>query len=330
MDHELYRYRALKQRPLADVGHIGGKGGIWHPEHEAGRGQVSSPAVGGRAALRAYVVLFLEHWEAEPAPETLRDPRFVGEYGSFKPDYRSWTQREYGLRVGIFRVMDTLREAGIRPVVAANARAVQRLPRLVEILQDMGCEWVGHGLAATELMHSRLSIEEQRAHIRNSLTAVETATGTQVQGWLSQDWGTTPHTCGLLAEAGLRYTLDWCNDDEPYPLLTEPPLWAVPMSAEWDDVQCQWFRHLAPHDHAALALQAFDQLRQECAEGARSAVFGLPVHPWVTGMSSRIGAFKRLLSDLRSRDGVQWCLPSEILNNLPAREASAGMPQPAP
>lgn len=318
MDHELYRYRALKQRPLADVG------------HDSGQVRVSSPAADGLVALQAFVVLFLEHWVAEPAPEALRDPRFVGEYGSFSPDYRSWTQREYGLRVGIFRVMDALREAGLRPVVAANALAVQRLPRLVQQLQDMGCEWVGHGMAATELMHSRLSVEEQRVHIRCSLEALQEATGTQVQGWLSQDWGTTPHTFALLAEAGLRYTLDWCNDDQPYPLLTEPALWAVPMSAEWDDVQCQWFRHLAPRDHAALALQAFDRLRQECADGTRSAVFGLPVHPWVTGMSSRIGAFKRLLSELRSRPGVKWCVPSEILLDLQTGAPSICAPQTAP
>jgi hypothetical protein len=104
----------------------------------------------------------------------------------------------------------------------------------------------------------------------------------------------------------------------------------VPLSAEWDDVQCQWFRHLEPRDHAALALQAFDRLRRECAEGGRSAVFGLPVHPWVTGMSSRIGAFKRLLSELRSREGVQWSLPSEILNDLQAGAPSTCAPQPAP
>ena len=317
MDHELYRYRALQKWPLAHVG--------------LGRGHALGPHPGETTphALRAFVVLFLEHWEAEPPSGHIRDPRFVGEYGSFTPDYRSWTQREYGLRVGIFRVMDALREAGIRPVVAANALAVQRLPGLVARLQDMGCEWVGHGMAATELMHSRMSVDEQGAHIGACLAAMQSATGTRVQGWLSQDWGTTAHTFGLLAEAGLRYTLDWCNDDQPYPLLTEPPLWAVPLSAEWDDVQCQWFRHLEPRDHAALALQAFDRLRRECAEGGRSAVFGLPVHPWVTGMSSRIGAFKRLLSELRSREGVQWSLPSEILNDLQAGAPSICAPQPA-
>jgi uncharacterized protein with von Willebrand factor type A (vWA) domain len=107
MDHTHYTYSALPHRPRE--GH-------------------------GASGVQASVVLFLEHWDAEPVPGTVRDPRFVGEFGSFSPDYRSWTQREHGLRVGVFRVLDALAEAGIVPAVAANARAVERLPALVERL----------------------------------------------------------------------------------------------------------------------------------------------------------------------------------------------------
>lgn len=296
MDHTLYPYRARRLRPQRPLGHVG------------------HAAANARAAghLKAFVVLFLEHWDAEPAPGLLRDPRLVGEYGSFTPDYRSWTQREYGLRIGIFRVLDALQEAGLTPAVAANARAVQRLPVLVDRLQKLGCEWVAHGLAATDLLHSRMSLDAQRAHVQASLEALQAATGTAPQGWLSQDWGTTPQIWQILADAGVRYTLDWCNDDQPYALSTAPPLDVVPLSAEWDDVQCQWLRQLDPRRHATLTLEAFDHLRGECAGSGRDAVFGLPVHPWVTGMSSRIGTFKRLLSDLRSRDGVQWTLPGTL------------------
>ena len=142
--------------------------------------------------------------------------------------------------------------------------------------------------------------------------------GQRPTGWLSQDWGTSPDTFELLAEAGLRYTLDWCNDDQPYRLDTSPALTAVPLSAEWDDVQCQWLRHLAPQDHAALAQQAFDRLHQECAAHQRGAVFGLALHPWVCGMASRIGALRALLRTLRGRDGVAWVQPGElVLSDLP-------------
>lgn len=265
--------------------------------------------------LQACVLLCLEHWHAEPPAGALRDPRFMGEFGSFTPDYRSWTQREYGLRVGVFRVIEALQDAGLRPAVAVNARALERLPRLLRTLGDWGCEWVGHGLASNELMHAKMPVQAQRQHIDDALRAHESALGLRPMGWLSQDWGTTPQTFELLAEAGLDYTLDWCNDDQPYLLnarSSQQRLAALPLSPEWDDVQCQWLRNLTPHAHAQLALNALDQLREECGRSGRGAVFGLALHPWVCGMPSRIAALRRLLAELAQRPGVQWQSPGEI------------------
>jgi peptidoglycan/xylan/chitin deacetylase (PgdA/CDA1 family) len=263
------------------------------------------------------VVLFLEHWELLPPEGSRRDPRMVGEFGSFTPDYRSWSQREYGLRVGIFRVIDALRTAGIRPVIAANAMAVERLPGLVAQLQDWGCDWLAHGLAATRMMHSNMPLDEQRQHIATSITALAHATGVQPLGWLSQDWGTTPDTPQLLADAGIRYTLDWCNDDQPYWLDSAPALLSVPLSAEWDDVQCQWLRQVSPRDHADLAAAAFDRLHRECAMHQRSAVFGLGLHPWLSGMPSRIAALRSLLARLRAYPDVHWTTPGALLQHVP-------------
>ena len=291
MDHSIYAYSALPQRPAYP----------W----PAGQG------------LAAYVVLFLEHWELLPPEGSRRDPRMVGEFGSFTPDYRSWSQREYGLRVGIFRVIDALKAAGIRPVIAANAMAVERLPGLVAQLQDWGCDWLAHGLAATRMMHSNMPLDEQRQHIAASIAALAHATGVQPLGWLSQDWGTTPDTPQLLAEAGIRYTLDWCNDDQPYALTTTPSLLSVPLSAEWDDVQCQWLRQVSPRDHADLAVAAFDRLHRECAMHQRAAVFGLGLHPWLCGMPSRIAALRSLLARLRAYPNVHWTTPGALLQHVP-------------
>ncbi|MEO6623634.1 MAG: hypothetical protein ABIN37_02215 [Burkholderiaceae bacterium] len=299
MDHTLYAYSALPRRAP----------------------QPFAPGPG----LVAHVVLFLEHWELLPPEGALRDPRMVGEFGSFTPDYRSWTQHEYGLRVGIFRVIDALREAGIRPVIAANAMALQRLPRLVQLFTDWGCEWLGHGLAATRMVHARMGLEEQDAMLRESLDVLAQATGVQPMGWVSQDWGTTPDTASLLAGAGVRYTLDWCNDDQPFWMHTDPPLLAVPLSAEWDDVQCQWLRHVEPRAHAELAAGAFEQMHAECVQQQRNAVFGLALHPWVCGMPSRIAALRSLLQRLRASAGVHWLTPQQIFCNLrgdPARGLS--------
>ena len=83
MDHLHYEYSAIPQRaplPLASSVHV-------------------------------FAVLYLEHWDFEAPEGSVRDPRFVGEFGSFNPDYRSWTQREYGLRIGVFRIIEALLEA---------------------------------------------------------------------------------------------------------------------------------------------------------------------------------------------------------------------------
>jgi allantoinase len=286
MDHSLYDYSALPKRP--------------------------SYRWPGDRGLAAYAVLFLEHWDFTTEPGALRDPRMVGEFGSFDPDYRSWSQREYGLRIGIFRVIEALKEAGIRPVIAANAMAVERLPRLVETFNAWGCDWLGHGIAATRMMHAGMSVQAQRDHVGAALAAIESATGARPTGWVSQDWGSTPDTFDLLAEAGITCTLDWSNDDQPYALRTASPLLAVPLSSEWDDVQCQWLRHIEPRDHAALAEAAFARLHAECDRDRRAAVFGLSIHPWLSGMPSRIHALRTLLANLKARPDVWWTTPVEI------------------
>lgn len=274
-----------------------------HYQYSALPARVHPPTARG---LQAFVVLYLEHWDFASSSDALKDPRFVGEFGSFSPDYRSWSQREYGLRIGIFRVMDELRAAGLRPVIAANALAIRRLPELVQQLQNWGCEWLAHGMAATQMMHSGMPLDVQRAYIQESISTIAQATGESPLGWLSQDWGTTPDTPRLLAEAGIRYTLDWSNDDQCYWLDTAPRLLNIPLSSEWDDVQCQWLRNLEPQAHADLTLSAFDRLHAECTQHQRPAVFGLSIHPWVSGMPSRIRYLRELLNALVQRPGVQW------------------------
>ena len=206
----------------------------------------------------------------------------------------TWSERVEGLNLGADDYMS-------KPFHAAEV--VARLRALARQLSGQGCEFIGHGLAANDLMHGAMPREAQREHIAHSLAAFDTVLGQRPTGWLSQDWGTSPHTFALLSAAGLRYTLDWCNDDQPYFLNAATAqgqrLLAVPLSPEWDDVQCQWLRHITPSDHARLCLEGMDRMRTECAEQKRSAVFGLTLHPWVCGMASRVGALRRLLAGMR-------------------------------
>ncbi len=288
MDHSHYSYSALPWRPPLPLA----------------------------PRLHVFAVLYLEHWDFQAPEGSLRDPRFVGEFGSFNPDYRSWTQREYGLRIGVFRLMDALRDAGIQPVVAANSMVLERIPQVIEALNLSKAQWLAHGVAATRMMHSNMPLSEQAAHIQHATQALHQHTGHVAQGWLSQDSGTSPHTMGLLADAGIRYTLDWGNDDQPYWLApsgaSQQQLLALPLSSEWDDVQGQWFRPIEPAQHAQQILQAASQMRQECETHERCAVMGLGLHPWVWGMPSRIRYLRELLAQLTQTEGLIFSTPQHL------------------
>ena len=112
-----------------------------------------------------FVLLHLEYWELIPDEKSHRDPRFVGEFGSFVPDYRTWTQREYGNRTGIFRVLDVLDRYQVRAGVAVNALAAERYPYLIEQFKKRKYEFIAHGHSANRMITSKMSEAEEKAEI---------------------------------------------------------------------------------------------------------------------------------------------------------------------
>jgi len=273
MDHDLYPYSAIKDRaPLAWPG-------------------------GARIAFAP--VVYLEHWELDPPAAALRDPRFRDPFGDFRPDIRTHTWREYGARIGIFRIFEALDRHGLTATVAANASALERYPQLVDECLQRGFEFVANGTHATRMASSAMTEAEERAFIASSVGAVERATGQRPKGWIAQDWGQSARTPQLLAEAGFRYLADWPNDDQPYWMTTEPPVLSIPCQSELDDVQLLWHRRVLTTRYPDLVAEAFGVLH---AEGGRSLQLG--IHPWLIGMPHRIRYLEEALERIGRFDGV--------------------------
>lgn len=258
MDNPYYRYRAA-------------------PDREA----ISWP---GGKSIALIVQVHLEYWQLDAPDDAVRDARFVGEYGSFAPDCRTWSQREYGNRVGIFRLLEVLDRYPLKLTVPANAACVGRHPFLLEQLARRGAEFVGHGVSANRMVSSRMLPAEESELIAACVDALERGTGRRPVGWCSQDAGESASTPELLAKAGIRYVMDWPNDDSPYLLsTTTSPLVSLPLQPEWDDVQQLWLRRLSTPRYASMVPEAFEVLSQESGR-----VFVLSLHPWLIGMAHRI------------------------------------------
>ena len=140
------------------------------------------------ARIAFTVTLVLDYWEVNPPEDANRDPRIVSPLGKFFPDWLTWSQREYGARVGIFRVLDVLDRFGVTPSVALGSAAAKRYPELVDELVRRNACFLAHGTYATRRITSRMSEAEERAYIAESRDAVRAAAGEAPLGWCGQDF----------------------------------------------------------------------------------------------------------------------------------------------
>jgi peptidoglycan/xylan/chitin deacetylase (PgdA/CDA1 family) len=262
------------------------------------------------ARVAFFVLLHLEYWELVPSQDSYKDPRFVGEFGGFMPDYRTWTQRDYGNRVGIFRVLDVLDRYQIRAGVAVNALAVERYPYLVEQFKKRNYEFIAHGRSANRMITSKMSEAEERAEIAEAIGAIDKAAGARPTGWLGQDYGESQRTPRLLADAGLDYVLDWPNDDQPYPMKVGRKFVSLPSQPEWDDVQQLWLRRINTTRYPDLVGEAFELLHQEGGQ-----VFNLSIHPWLMGMPHRIKYLDEALRRIERFANVWHATPGEVVRH---------------
>jgi peptidoglycan/xylan/chitin deacetylase (PgdA/CDA1 family) len=271
------------------------------------------------ARVAFYVVLHLEYYELLPPDGIVKDSRFTGEFGTYHPDYRTWTQREYGNRTGIFRVLDVLDRYQIRAGVAVNAMAAERYPFLMEQFRKRNYEIIGHGVSANRMISSKMSEAEEKQEIATSLAALEKASGTAPRGWLGQEFGESQRTPKLLADAGFDYVLDWPNDDQPYPMHVGDgrKFVSMPNQPEWDDVQQLWLRRINTTRYPDIVGDAFELLHHEGGQ-----VFNLSIHPWLMGMAHRIKYLDEALRRVERFGNVWHATPGEVAKHY--RETMMG------
>lgn len=265
----------------------------------------------GDARLAMSVVLDLGAIEWEGAAQPVVPPpggRGTGPY----PDVPRMTHREFGHRVGVFRLLDMLRGLDIPVTAAVDVLTVERYARLVDHLAPATAEFLAGGLSASRPISGAMSEDEERHYIGESLRRLRAGLPVDVTGWLGAARGESVRTPALLADAGVRYVADWCNDDQPYPMSGAGSLWSFPLSWELSDLDAEFERLVPPWTYAASIADAADVLIEQGVVGGR--VLGLHLHPWLSGQAFRASALEDVLRRLRRDDRVWWATPGEIVD----------------
>jgi allantoinase len=270
---------------------------------------------GARTAL--WVAPNIEHYEYQPQLIRKRNP-----YPRMPhPDMLNYGLRDYGNRVGVWRMMELFDRFDLRCTVSLSMSVLDMYPEIAQAMLERNWELMSHGLYNTRY-HWGLAEDEERAAIEECQEIHRRVVGTGLKGWFSPAGSNTLATPDLVAEAGIQYLCDLYHDDQPTPLKVRSgrKLWSLPYSMEVNDFVA-WRRGQEAEAFAQKIRDEFDTLY---AEGAtRCNVMNIALHPFIMAQPHRIRHLASALEYVLSHDDV-WCATgSEIV------EAFERMSQPA-
>ncbi len=228
--------------------------------------------------------------------------------------------RDYGLRIGFFRLADALARAGLSFAVAIDAMTAERHPSLVAFARSRGCEFLAHGLSVNRPLHEGLSAADERAYILETRARLARC-GISARGWFGIEYAESSRTPGLVADAGYDFLCDWCNDEQPYAMHAPRTLTALPLLADLDDSFCFTSpRGIAPSAYGARLTEAAQALAEDGRVQAR--VMAWHMRPFLSGQPFRELHIARALATIGRQAGAWSALPSQAVDAWRSMERS--------
>jgi peptidoglycan/xylan/chitin deacetylase (PgdA/CDA1 family) len=256
----------------------------------------------GGARVAVYVGLNVEHFLID-RPSTSIWPGTA----ELVPDALNYGWRDYGVRVGIWRTMESLDRHGIRASVLLNSAVAEHYPQIIEAGLERDWAWLAHG-RTNSILHTGMEPDEEREVLTGIVDTIAAATGRRPSGWMGPGLTETAHTPRLLAELGLTYVLDWTNDDQPYSL-TVPGMTSVPYTVELNDLGFFGRGGTGPEFLQAIKDQ-YEVLHAESGHSGR--VLAIALHPFMTGQAFRHKYVDQALAYLAEAPDVWLTTSDEI------------------
>ena len=261
-----------------------------------------------------WLCVSLEWFPITPSDTPFRAP---GHMQTAYPDFRHYTAREYGTRVGFYRLLDAFRKARVTASIAVNGAIAERYPEIIADIVAAGHEIIAHSTDMNGTIATGVPEADEAALIAKSVSALESAGAPRPKGWLSiarsQSWS-TPR---LLREAGFNYACDWANDELPYAF--NNGLINLPLNHELSDRQIITVQQQSADSYAQQIEDAVDFLSAEAgSHGGRM----LPLHitPYIMALPYRIAAFEALLGRLAARPEAWFATGGQIVGEWKAQQ----------
>lgn len=242
------------------------------------------------------------------------------------PDFPNYSWREYGQRVGAFRLFDMFDEESVKPSCTINAVTALRRRAMLDAAMSRGCEILAHNFEQGELLTDfAKQPERERDVIARSLAVYEEAVGRKARGWLSSSLRGTLNTADILAEHGLLFYCDLMNDDQPYLIHTpHGAIVSTPYTNEINDFTLLTRRNHTTDEFRDILIEELNELYREGEHNARIMNVGL--HPHVSGRAYRIRALREFIRHAKCLPGVWWATREQIATHYLQQQPNSSPP----
>ena len=257
--------------------------------------------------LAVWVCYNVEHFKVD-APGTAQSEG----YTHLKPDVINYAWRDYGLRVGIWRLFEIMERVGLRGSATLNGEVCIHERPVVEEMARLGWCILGHGMTNSQRLNG-LPETEERQVIKDTLDTIERTTGKRPIGWLGPALAESFATPELLVEAGVKYVCDWVCDDQPFPVkVKNGRLASVPYTQHVNDIGMILSSKRSDQEFCQQICDQFDVLYQEGATIPRT--MAISMHTFIAGVPHRSKYLEKALSYVASHKDVWFCTADDIYN----------------
>jgi len=259
-----------------------------------------------KARIAIYSVVNIEEWDVDkPLPrEYVPSPSGVPTV----PNIPNWAWHEYGMRVGIWRILEAMEKRGIKANATVNACVTEgQAEAVTRAMLDAGWDFIGHGYSQSPLH----IVDDQKENINRTFQSLKSYTGRAPKGWLGPGLQETHETLDYLSEAGFKYVCDWAMDEHPVDIRTRTgSMVAMPYSFEVSDLPMMLVHH---HDSEVWLKRTIDQFDRLYEEGVQQPrIMSMGVHPYIMGVPHRIKYLEAAYDYILKKKRVWFASADEI------------------
>lgn len=256
---------------------------------------------------------------------------WIGTFG--KSSAAPLSRGEYGVRVGVPRILDMLARKGLAATFFVPGHTARTFPDAVAGIANGGHEIGCHN----DVHESPVGLDkaQEAAILERAERVLGQAAGCRPVGYRSPAFDLGPFTLELLEERGYLYDSSLMADDfRPYrPRMgdrvdaqgdfhpgQDSAVWEFPVAWELDDFP--YFQFMGkgmvglrdPEEVGAIWRGEFDACRRYVADG----VFNLTCHPQVIGRGPRMAMLESLVEYMQSQDDVTFSTLADRARLQPA------------